>query len=458
MTDRPTLADWMRETRATLSLAWPLVLTQLAQIALSTVDVLLLGRLGPEALASGALAVNLYNAFMLFGVGVMTATMAMVARERGRMAHSVREIRRTFHQTLWVAATLALPIWCVLWQAEAILALLGQDPALARQAASILRVLMWSLLPFFAFVGLRGFMAAMERPLWTLVIGLLAVPVDAAVGWALIFGNWGAPRLGVVGAGWATLAATSFMFGTLALVIAADRRFARYHLFGRVWRFDAARWREFLRLGLPIGLMVAFETTIFNAAAFLAGLFGTATLAAHAVTLQIASVAFMVPLGVSQASTVRVGTAFGRNDPRGVFVAGWTAFGVVVACMAATATIMVTLPNRLIGAFLDAADPSAAATFALARGFLALAALFQLVDGIQVVTAGMLRGLHDTRVPMMLAAVGYWGLGLTASVLLSLPAGLAGRGIWMGLALGLGSVAVALTLRWIRLTGRPRVA
>jgi MATE family multidrug resistance protein len=458
MTSRPALTEWTRETRATLALAWPLVLTQLAQIALSTVDVLLLGRLGPEALASGALAVNLYNAFMLFGVGVMTATMAMVARERGRMAHSVREIRRTFHQTLWVAATLALPIWCILWQGEAIFALLGQDPALSHQATSILRVLMWSLLPFFAFVGLRGFMAAMERPLWTLVIGLLAVPVDAAVGWALIFGEWGAPRLGVVGAGWATFTATSFMFVALSLVIATDRRLARYRLFGHIWRFDAVRWREFLRLGVPIGLMVAFETTIFNAAGFLAGLFGTSTLAAHAVTLQITSVSFMVPLGVSQAATVRVGTAFGRDDPRGVFVAGWTGFAVVVACMVASASIMIVAPNLLIGAFLDAHDPATTATFALAHGFLALAALFQLVDGIQVVTAGMLRGLHDTRVPMMLAAVGYWGLGLTASVLLALPAGLAGRGIWMGLALGLGSVAVALTLRWIRLTGRPNAA
>ena len=447
---------WWSEILATLVLGWPLILTQLAQMALSTTDVLLLGRLGPETVAAGALAVNLYNAFMLFGVGVMSATMPMIARERGRMAHSVRDVRRTFRQILWVATTVALPSWAVLWQAEAIFAVLGQDPVLAHEATRLLHVLMWSLLPFFAFVGLRGFLAAMERPLWTLVVGLLAVPVNAAVGRVLIFGEFGMPKLGIVGAGVATLVATSFMFASLAVVLIRDRRFRRYHLFGRFWRFDGGRWRDFLRLGLPIGAMIAFESTVFNAAGFLAGLFGTATLAAHAVTLQIAATAFMIPLGLSLAVTVRVGTAFGRRDPVAVFRAGWTGFGLVLVCMIVTATILLAAPAPLIGAFLDVDAPGTAETFALAATFLKLAALFQIVDGIQAVTAGMLRGLHDTRVPMILAASGYWGVGLVASVVFAFPLGFAGRGIWIGLALGLGVVAVLLTLRWIALTGHPR--
>lgn len=444
---------WRNEIVATLTLGWPLVLTQLAQMALSTIDVLLLGRLGPEAVAAGALAVNLYNAFMLFGVGVMSATMPMIARERGRMAHSVRDVRRTFRQTLWVAITIAVPSWVVLWQSEPIFAALGQDPALGHEATRLLHVLMWSLLPFFAYVGLRGFLAAMEQPLWTLVVGVLAMVVDAVVGWVLIFGEFGAPRLGIVGAGWATLAATTFMFAALVVVLIRHRRFRRYRLFGRFWRFDGVRWRDFMRLGLPIGLMIAFESSVFNAAAFLAGLFGTATLAAHAVTLQIAATAFMIPLGLAQAVTVRVGTAFGRGDPAAVFRSGWTGFGLVLVCMITTATIMVTMPERLIGAFLDADVPASAETFALAAAFLRLAALFQIVDGIQAVTAGMLRGLHDTRVPMILAGIGYWGVGLAASVLFAFPLGFAGRGIWMGLALGLGVVAIMLTIRWIALTG-----
>ncbi|NLH80796.1 MAG: MATE family efflux transporter [Phyllobacteriaceae bacterium] len=452
----PSSAVWRTEITATLGLAGPLIVTQLAQMALSTVDVILLGRLGPDAVAAGALAVNLYNAFMLFGVGVMTATMPMIARERGRMRHSVRDVRRTFRQTLWVAATLAVPIWTVLWWAEPIFALLGQDPALAHDAARILRVLMWSLLPFFAFVGLRGFVAAMERPMWTLVVGLLAIPVDAAVGVVLIFGLAGAPRLGVVGVGWATLTATTFLFVSLSVVLIFDRRFRRYRLFGRFWRFDAVRWRDFLRLGLPIGFMVAFETTVFNAAAFLAGLFGTTTLAAHAITLQISALAFMIPLGLSQAVTIRVGTAFGGGDRRGVFVAGWTGYGLTVVCMIATAAVMIAVPDRLIAVFLGGGDAEVAATRALARSFLIVAALFQLVDGIQTVTAGMLRGLHDTRIPMIVAGVGYWGVGAFACWAFAFPLGFAGRGIWIGLALGLGSVALMLTLRWSTLVARNR--
>lgn len=455
MSDPSRSSLWRSEILATLTLGWPLVITQLAQMALSTIDVLLLGHLGPDAVAAGALAVNLYNAVMLFGIGVMSAITPMVARERGRMAHSVRDVRRTFRQTLWVSVTLALPAWVVLWQSEAIFALLGQDPALAHEATRLLRVLMWSLLPFFAFIGLRGFLAAMERPLSTLVVGLLAIPINAAVGWVLIFGEFGAPKLGIVGAGFATLSASSFMFAALAVVLMRDHRFRRYRLFGRFWRFDGARWRDFLRLGLPIGVMIAFESTVFNAAGFLAGLLGTATLAAHAITLQIAGLAFMIPLGIAQAVTVRVGTAFGRRDPAAVFRAGWSGFGLVVACMVLTATTLVVWPNALVGAFLDARAPDTAATFALAITFLKLAALFQIADGVQVVTACMLRGLHDTRVPMILAALGYWGVGLVGSVVLAFPLGFAGRGIWMGLALGLAVVAVMLTLRWIALTGRP---
>lgn len=449
-----SLAPWRAEAAATLSLAWPLILTQLAQMALSTTDVVLLGRLGPQAVAAGALALNLFNAFVLFGVGVMTAAVPMVARERGRMAHSVRDVRRTVRQSLWVALTLSLPSWVVLWNGEPIFALLGQDPAVSADAARLLRVLMWSLLPFFAFVGLRSFVAALERPQWTLVVNLLALPINGVVGWLLIFGEAGAPRLGIVGVGWATVATSIAMLAALALVLVRDRRFRRYHVFGRFWQPDFARWREYLHLGLPIGIMIAFESTVFNAAAFLAGLLGTDTLAAHAVTLQIAATAFMIPLGLSQGVTVRVGLAHGRDDAHGVFVAGWTGFVLVLGFMMINAAVMVAVPLPLIGAFLDRADPVNTAAIDLARSFLMLAALFQIVDGVQAVTAGMLRGCHDTRVPMILAAVGYWGIGLTGSIVLAFPLGFAGRGIWMGLALGLGSVAIMLTLRWIALTGR----
>ena len=449
------LALWRREFLDTLSLAWPLIVVQLAQMALPTTDVLLLGRLGPEAVAAGALAVNLYNTFLLFGVGIKSATMPMVAKQRGRMRHSVRDLRRTLQQALWVAVSVVVPMWVILWNGEPIFLALGQDPELSRRAGAFLRLLMWGLLPFFGYVALRSFLAALERPAWTLLIGLGAVPINAVLGWALIHGRFGLPELGANGPAVATAVTMVFLFVGLAAVVATEPRFRRYRLFGRFWQADWTRYRDFWRLGLPIALMIVFETTIFNAAAFLIGLIGTEALAAHAITLQIAATAFMVPLGLSQAVTVRVGLAFGRHDAPGMAIAGWTSWSLTVAVMCVTAALMTLAPDLLLGAFLDRADPVNAGTLALARTYLAIAALFQIVDGIQVIAAGMLRGRHDTRVPMIIALLGYWGIGLTSSILLAFPFHLEGTGVWLGLALGLAAVAVLLTRRWIILSRRP---
>lgn len=441
---------WAAELRATLSLSWPIVLTNLAQNALLTTDVMLMGWLGPEALAAGALATNLYHALLIFGIGLVSATSPLIAEELGRRRHAVREVRRTVRQGLWSAATIAVPIWLAAWNGEAILVAVGQEPALAAAAGAYMRALMWSLLPFLFYLVLRSYLAALERPAWALGIGLLAIPVNLGFAYAFMFGAFGLPRLGLVGAGVATTLSSTFMFLGLALVVSLDRRFRRYRLFGRFWRADWARYRVLWRIGVPIGLTLAFEVTIFNAAALLMGRFGASELAAHAIALQIASLAFMVPLGVSQAATVRVGRAFGAGDRGGVTRAGWTAFALGTGCMAFTALLMLTMPRTLVGFFLDAGDPANERVVGFALSFLILAALFQLVDGAQAVGAGMLRGLQDTRVPMIYAGLGYWGVGLPVGVALGFGTPLRGVGIWIGLALGLAVVAGLMLWRWMR--------
>ncbi len=446
---------WRREAVETFALAWPMIIAQLAQMALPTTDILLLGGLGPEAVASGALAVNLYNTFLLFGVGVMSATVPLVARRRGMMRHSVKDLRRTVQQALWVAVAIVLPMWAILWHGEAIFLLLGQDPELSRRGAEFLRIMMWGLLPFFGFVALRSFIAALERPAWTLIVGVSAVPLNAGFGWALIHGRFGLPAMGVNGPALATAVTMAFLFAGLATVLVVERRFRRYHLFGHFWRADWRRWREFWRLGLPIALMIVFETSIFNAAGFLVGLIGTAPLAAHAVTLQIAATTFMIPFGLAQAVTVRVGLAYGRGDDGAMAIAGWTSWWLTVAIMCGTAALFAFAPDLLLGAFLDRTDPKNTETLGFGRSYLAVAALFQIVDGIQATAAGMLRGRHDTRVPMIMALAGYWGIGLTGSIVLAFPLRLEGVGVWLGLALGLGAVAILLTWRWITLSRRP---
>jgi multidrug resistance protein, MATE family len=443
-------AAWRAEFAATLALGWPLVLTNLAQIGLTTADVILMGWLGGHALAAGALGTNLYFAFLIFGIGLVTATAPLIAQELGRKRHSVRDVRRTVRQGLWTAVAISIPVWIVLWNAERILLLIGQEPALAAQAAPYVRALQWAFLPFLAAVVLRSFLSALERPGWILVMGLLALPLNVAVAWAFMFGTLGAPRLGLAGAGIATTAASLFIFCGLALVIVTDRKLRRYHLFGRFWRSDWRRFRTIWRIGLPIGGTLLFEVGLFNAAAFVMGLFGADALAAHAIALQIASFTFMVPLGVAQAATVRVGLSYGARDPAGVRRAGWTAYALGVGFMACIAVMMVTFPRALAGIFLDANDPANAGVIALAVTFLGFAALFQVVDGAQVVGAGMLRGLNDTRVPMLYAALGYWGIGATLGIALAFPGGLKGAGVWTGLATGLAVVAALMLWRWLR--------
>jgi MATE family multidrug resistance protein len=443
---------WRGELAATLALGSPLILTNLAQIGLTTADVILMGWLGSATLAAGALGTNIYFAFLIFGIGLVTATAPLIAQELGRKRHSVRDVRRTVRQGLWAAVAISIPVWLVLWNAERILLRLGQDPALAAEAAPYVRTLQWAFLPFLASVVLRSFLSALQRPGWILAFGLLALPLNIAIAWAFMFGRLGAPALGLAGAGVATTVATLFIFGGLALVIATDRKLRRYRLFGRFWRSDWRRFRTIWRIGLPIGGTLLFEVGLFNAAAFVVGLFGPEPLAAHAIALQIASFTFMVPLGLSQAATVRVGLAYGARNPDGIRRAGWTAYALGVGFMACVALLLVAFPRTLAGIFLDAADPNNERVIALAVTFLGFAALFQVVDGAQAVGAGMLRGLNDTRVPMLYAALGYWGIGATLGVALAFPAGLEGAGIWIGLATGLAVVAVLMLRRWLRRT------
>ncbi|MBN8241545.1 MATE family efflux transporter [Nitratireductor aquimarinus] len=447
---RAPVNPWIAEARATLSLAWPMVLTNLAQNAMTTTDVMMMGRLGPDALAAGTLGYNLYFAPLIFGLGLLLATSPMMATALGRKLHAVRDVRRTVRQGLWLAIAVSLPIWLLLWQSESILLWMGQDPELARIAGSYVRTLQWAALPFFGYIILRSFISALERPGWALGIMFVMVAFNVLANWALMFGNLGFPALGVPGSGIATTISSTLMFLGLALVVSVERNFRRYQLFGRFWRADWPRFFELIRLGLPIAGSMTFEVTIFNAAALLMGLISAPALAAHAIAIQIASISFMVPLGLSQTATVRVGRAFGAQNLDGITRAGWTAFVMCIAFMALMALLMVTIPELLIGAFLDLDLPENAEVIGLTITFLAFAGLFQIFDGAQAVAAGMLRGLHDTKVPMVYSLLGYWGLGMTSSVVLAFTLGMGGPGIWIGLVSGLAIVSVLLYVRWLR--------
>jgi MATE family multidrug resistance protein len=442
-------SPWRDELRATLALAWPLVLTNLAMTMIGATDVVMVGWLGPTELAATSLGFNLCMTCAIFTMGVITATSPMMASERGRKAHSVRDIRRTFRQGLWLALAIMIPVWAFLWQAQAVLLLLGQQPELAENAQTYARAYMWSILPFMWLIVMRNFLSALERPMWSLVIGVAGVFANAVFNYVLIFGKLGLPALGIIGAGIGSILANSFMALGMMAVISLHPKFRRYHLFGRWWRSDWPRLRALWKLGLPIGITMGLEGAVFGVAVMLMGWIDTLSVAAHAIALQIASVTFMVPLGLAQAATVRVGIGYGRKDAAMIGRAGWAGCIMGTGFMALMALMIWTLPGLLVSIFIDADLPKNAEVVALAINFLAIAAIFQIADGAQVVGAGMLRGLHDTRWPMVFAAFGYWVIGIGVGAWLAFEQGWDGVGIWTGLATGLGIVAVLMLSRWM---------
>jgi MATE family multidrug resistance protein len=439
---------WLAELRSTLALAWPLILANLTQQAIQATDVLLMGRLGAMQLAAATLALNLTFTFNLLMLGLVTASSPMMARALGQRFNAVRDVRRTFRAGLWLLAVALPAYWLVLWNIGTLMRAFGETEQLALQGQSFMRAYMWCTGPWLVFQLLRNFVAALGRPRVILWLSLAGIGLNTLLSWSLIFGHLGLPALGLPGGGLGSTLTWFILCGALVGMTALDRRFRRFHLFGHFWRFDPERTMAMVRLGWPIGVTMALEMGVFALAAYFMGWIGAPAVAAHAVALQLAALTFMVPLGLGQAATVRVGLALGRNDEAGITRAGWTAWVMGVAFMGSMAIVMWSIPRPLVTLFL-AGGPKNALAIGLAVSFLRVAAAFQLVDGAQVIGAGMLRGLHDTRWPLLFALVGYWVVGLGIGSWLAFGADWKGLGIWIGLATGLASVAALMLARWL---------
>ncbi|MDE2017018.1 MAG: MATE family efflux transporter [Hyphomicrobiales bacterium] len=432
---------------ATLVLAAPIVAANLSQTLMTMTDVAMVGRLSREALAGMSLGFNLYFLFAMAGVGLMGAVAPIMARDLGARTGDSGALRRTAAAATLAAVALAVPATLALRLGAPILRALGEPASAAAVAGDYLDGLGPSLLPTFAVAASRGGLAAFHRPGASFLAGAIGVAVNALLDWALIFGRFGAPALGVYGSGLATtlssLVVAAISVGAFAILPdLAERR-----VFSALAR-PGEKLGELLRVGLPIAGTTLLETGLFSASTFLMGYVGETALAAHAVALQVATFAFMVPLGVGQAATVRVGRAHGAGDVAAVRRAGAAAYAIGIGFMATTALAMWLAPGALASLFVDRSAPGGAAVAATAAGFLAMAALFQIADGAQAVGVGLLRGLHDTLAPMAIAFVGYWLVGLPLAAWLGLATPLAGKGVWLGLAAGLAFVAAALGWRW----------
>ncbi len=442
--------SWGQELRATLGLAVPLAATNLLQMLIHAVDVIFIARLGDQPLAASSLAIAIFGLTVWAMTGLVGACAPLIAAERGRRLHSVRDIRRTVRMGMWVAVGFGLICIALCLGGEALLLASGQDPAIAALAGDFLALLAWAMIPM-VFAGVfRTFVAALGKPGYATAITLLALGTNLIGNWALVFGNLGLPALGLMGSALSSVITALAMLVAYVVVIQRDRTLRRYRIFGRWWRPEWSRLRQIMMIGTPIALTVLAEAGLFSGAALLMGRIGETELAAHTLALNLAALAFQIPFGTAQAATIRVGYHHGAGDRVAAGRAGWVAIAIGTGFMFTTALAMLLVPTALLRVYTDPDAPANAALIAFALQYLMWAAIFQLADGVQAVAAGALRGLQDTRVPMWIAIFSYWVPGFGMAIWLGFFTPLEGAGVWIGLATGLFFAATGLLWRWSR--------
>lgn len=441
------------QARALLTLGLPLVGSHVAQMLIGVTDAVMLGWYDVTDLAALSLSGPIFFIVFIFGSGFAMAVTPMVASALSQ--NDERQIRRVTRMGLWLSILFGLVTIPLFFFAERIFLAIGQEPDVARQAGIYMPYLGLGMIPALMVQVLKGYLSALEMTRAILLAVIGAAILNAGVNYLLIFGNFGAPELGIAGAGVASL--VSHVASLAALCLYAVLKRPQHSLFRNLHRPDTEALRSVFSIGLPIGLTLLAEVGLFAASSVMMGWLGEIPLAAHGIALQIASLTFMIPLGLSQAVTVRVGRAHGRRDAEELHAAALAGMLLAGVAVIATITAFLTIPGFLIGLFVDPTDPARPAILATGVSLLAVAALFQLVDFGQVMALGMLRGVQDTRVPMIMALVSYWLIGLPVSYVMGFELGLGGVGVWLGLTVGLAAACIGMQTRfWTRYPATPR--
>lgn len=433
---------YQQHARAIWTLGMPLILSNLAQFAIHITDTIMLGWYDVTALAASTIAGTMFFITFIVGAGFAQAVTPLVAA--AAEANDDVQVRRVTRMGLWLSVFYGIIVTVPFFWAEDILIAMGQDPDVAALAHIYLMIVIWQMIPALVVMVLKSFLAALEHTAIILWATIGAAVLNGFVNYALIFGNWGAPELGIRGAAIASLSVTA---ATVIILLAYTlRRLPQYQLLRNVWRSDTEVMARVFRIGWPIGLTSLAEGGLFSASAVMMGWIGAIALAAHGIAIQLAALTFMVHIGFSQAATVRAGRALGRKDEASLRRGGVTAIAMSAVFALITSVVFVVFAEGLVSLFIDPAEPARAALLRLGSNLIILAAVFQLVDGLQVMALGLLRGVQDTTVPMLMATFSYWVVGLPASCILAFPLGLGPVGLWLGLVIGL--VLAAATLSW----------
>lgn len=426
-----------------LRLAVPVVLAELGWMSMGIVDTLMVSPLGPAAIGAAGIGTSLHMAFAVFGMGLLLGLDTFVSQAYG--ARDVDQCHRWLVQGLWLAVLVTVPLMALCVAVLLAIPAMGFHAQVMPPLQGYFAVVLWSTLPLLLYAALRRYLQGMHIVTPIMFALVSANVVNAFANWVFIYGNLGAPALGVPGAAWATCISRVYMLAVLVVAVVVYDRWRGSGLPAIRWRLDTARLRRLVVLGFPAASQVTLEVGVFAAATALAGKLDPVSSASHQIALNIAAFAFMVPLGVASAGAVRVGSRIGAGDPPGARRAGWTAIGLGVGFMAAAGVLFLVAPRFLIGLF--SREPS---VLALGASLLFVAAVFQLFDGLQAVATGALRGLGDTRTPMVTNLAGHWFVGLPLGYALCFPLGIGVIGLWWGLSAGLIVCGAVLLGVWYK--------
>jgi len=434
------------EARQTLSLAFPIILGEMAQMSLRLIDTAMVGAVSYKQLAAVALVTSIINIPFVFGIGITLAVSQTVS-----MAHGQKQPQKVSHYLyngFWLCVVFALMLSLGIEASKHIVFHLDQDPEVARLALPYLRLMGWSLLPMVLFMALKQFTDGLEYTRTGMLLSLASLPLNAFLNWLLVFGHWGFPRLEIAGAGWGTLLTRTVIFLVLLLIVLKHPIFSSYVRDGKTaWRIRKQTLGALLHIGIPSSLQISMEAGAFALSGILVGTFGAVSLAAHQIALSLASMTFMVSLGLSQAGSIRTSNAFGRKDRTKISAIGKSTVLTALIYGGLCALLFIVLRRKIPLIFND--DP---AVITAAAWLLLFAAVFQVSDSTQAVSAGLLRGIKDMKIPTLLIGISYWILGIPVGCLLAFHYKMGAAGIWTGLIVGLSFASISLTMRFRKIS------
>ncbi|MGA9383257.1 MAG: MATE family efflux transporter, partial [Phormidium sp.] len=428
------------EIRATLRLGIPLAAAQLAQSLTAFIDTVMMGLLGSQTIAAGGLGAVTFTILLLVSSAIVSAVSPLVAEAYG--ANQIQRVKCVVRQGLWLAIIFGIPISLIVFYGKSLLLLFGQDANTVAITEEYLQAIAWGVVPAIAFAVLRNFVSGVSQPRPIMVIVICGTFLNIAANYVLMFGKLGLPALGLAGIGWGSTLSFWSMLIAIIIYINSETTLKKYNVFHNLHQFNKQIFGKILHIGLPIGILTAVEAGLFTVTTFIMGTLGTITLAAHQIALQTAATTFTIALGISFATTVRVGQEVGRKNVKGARLAGYIGIIMGGLFMAIMGILFWLMPERIVSLYIDINNPENTAVVSQAKALLKVAAFFQIADGIQVTAVGALRGLKDTRIPLLIGIFAYWCIGFSSGYLLGFKLGFGGVGLWWGLAIGLAVASV----------------